>query len=114
GGDPNAAANLKAMRDRYVQFFKQMSETVGTLETLAKKELAGEPFTDAEKLFIKKTVDRRGGGSGPPRYDGWYPDLFIDRGECAEWAPVVADVHTDPDSASCLQAAVGDTMLTMI
>ena len=99
---------------RYVAFFKQMSTTVGTLETLAKKELAGEAFTDAEKLFVKKTVDKRGGGSGPPRYDGWYPELFYNRTECAEWAPVVADVHTDPASQSCLEVAVGDAMFGVI
>jgi hypothetical protein len=110
----NQAQQIKAQKDRYVKFFKQMGETVGQLETLAKKELAGEPFTDAEKMFIKKTVDARGGGSGPPRYDGWYPNLFYDRSECAEWAPVVADVHTDPASQKCLEVAVGDAMLGVI
>ncbi|QEG27254.1 hypothetical protein GobsT_20080 [Gemmata obscuriglobus] len=98
----------------YVTFFRQFSATVGQLETLAKKELAGEAFTDAEKAFIKKTVDARGGGSGPPRYDGWYPKLFFNRDECAKWAPVVADVHTDPASQSCLEVAVGDTMFGVI
>lgn len=107
------AGNEAAVK-RYVAFFKQMSTTVGTLETLAKKELAGEAFTDAEKLFVKKTVDKRGGGSGPPRYDGWYPELFYNRTECAEWAPVVADVHTDPASQSCLEVAVGDAMFGVI
>jgi hypothetical protein len=113
-GNPNQEKWVKDAQGRYVKFFKQMSETVGTLEVLAKKELAGEEFTDEQKLFVKKTVDRRGGGSGPPRYDGWYPNLFYDRGECAEWAPVVADVHTDPASRSCLEVAVGDAMLGVI
>jgi hypothetical protein len=112
--NPDTAKWVKERQGQYVKFFKQMSETVGQLETLAKKELAGEPFTDAEKLFIKKTVDQRGGGSGPPRYDGWYPNLFFNREECGEWAPVVADVHTDPDSASCLEVTVGDAMLGVI
>lgn len=111
---PDQAAQLKLQKERYVKFFKQMSETVGQLETLAKKELAGEAFTDDEKLFIKKTVDMRGGGSGPPRYDGWYPNLFYNRSECSEWAPVVADVHTDPESQSCLEVAVGDAMFGVI
>jgi hypothetical protein len=101
-------------KDRFVTFFKKMGETVGTLESLAKKELAGEPFSDADKLFIKKTVDIRGGGSGPPRYDGWYCDLFYKRLECADWSPVVAGVHTDPESRQCLEVAVGDAMLGVI
>ncbi len=108
------AAQIKAQQERYVTFFKQMSETVGRLETLAKKELAGEPFTADEKAFVKKTVDARGGGSGPPRYDGWYPGLFYNRAECAQWAPVVADVHTDPESQSCLEVGVGDAMFGVI
>ncbi len=108
------AAQIKARQERYVTFFKQMSETVGRLETLAKKELAGEPFTADEKAFVKKTVDARGGGSGPPRYDGWYPNLFYNRAECAQWAPVVADVHTDPESQSCLEVGVGDAMFGVI
>jgi hypothetical protein len=112
--DENQAKWVKERQAQYIKFFKQMSETVGMLEVLAKKELAGEEFTADEKMFVKKTVDQRGGGSGPPRYDGWYPNLFFDRGECAEWSPVVADVHTDPDSASCLEVAVGDAMLGVI
>lgn len=111
------AANVKwykERQERYVTFFKQMATSVGMLETLATKELAGEPFTADELLFVKKTVDMRGGGSGPPRYDGWYPNLFFNRGDCSEWTPVVADVHTDPDSQSCLEVAVGDAMLGVI
>jgi hypothetical protein len=111
-----AAAEFPEVRkDRYVTFFKGMAETVGQLEGLAKKELAGEPFTEAEKVFLKKTVDRRGGGSGgPPRYDGWYPGLFFHRDQCSKWAPVVADVHTDPGSQTCLEVAVGDAMLGVV
>jgi hypothetical protein len=51
--DPNEAANLKAQQHGYVKFFKQMSETTGQLQTLAKKELAGEAFTADEKAFVK-------------------------------------------------------------
>jgi hypothetical protein len=112
--DANTAAQLKAQQVQYVKFFKRMGETVGQLETLAKKELAGEAFTAEEKTFIKKTVDARGGGSGPPRYDGWYPNLFYNGSACSEWAPVVADVHTDPESQSCLEVGVGDAMFGVV
>ena len=113
------AAQLKVIKQRQMAFFKKMAETVGTLETLAKKELKAEPFTEQEKAFVKKTVDIRGGGSGPPRYDGWYCDLFYTRLECAKWDPIVADVHTDPSDWSlqggaCLEVAVGDVNLGMI
>ena len=54
------------------------------------------------------------GGSGPPRYDGWYCDLYYHRTDCADWSPVVADVHTDPDSQKCLEVGVGDAMFGVI
>ena len=105
-------AELKVIKQRQMAFFKKMAETVGTLETLAKKELKAEPFTEQEKAFVKKTVDIRGGGSGPPCYDGWYCDLFYTRLECAKWDPIVADVHTDPSDWSlqggaCLEGGGG-------
>jgi hypothetical protein len=102
------AAQLQAIRKQQEAYFAKMSATLGTLETLAKKELNAEPFTDVEKTFIKKTIDRRGGGSGPPRYDGWYCDLFYSRTTCDKWDPTIADVHTDPESNSVLEVGVGD------
>src|SRR5262245_13613942 len=107
-------AQLKAIKKKQVAFFKGMAKTVGSLEALARKELKAEAFTDAEKTFLKKTIDIRGGGSGPPRYDGWYCELFYDRRECAKWCPTIADVHTDPASKSCLEVGVGDVNLAVI
>jgi hypothetical protein len=112
--DKQREASLKTMKKKQVAFFKSMAKTVGTLEALAKKELKAEAFTEAEKTFLKKTVDIRGGGSGPPRYDGWYCELFYDRQECAKWEPTIADVHTDPASKSCLEVGVGDVNLGVI
>jgi hypothetical protein len=102
------ASQLKAIKQRQVSFFKTMAESLGSLQTLAGKELKGEPFTAAEKTFIKKTIDIRGGGSGPPRYDGWYCNLFYRRLECSKWDPIIADVHTDPTNDRCLEVGVGD------
>jgi hypothetical protein len=92
----------------YRPFFDNFAARMGDLEKLARKELRAEPFTADETAFLKKTIDIRGGGSGPPRYDGWYPQLFAG-GESDKWSPVVADVHTDPDMGRALEVAVGDT-----
>jgi hypothetical protein len=108
------APALKEIKKRQVAFFKTMAESLGSLQVLAVKELKGEPYTDAEKLFIKKTIDMRGGGSGPPRYDGWYCNLYYLRPECAKWDPTVADVHTDPNSGDCLEEAVGDVNIAVV
>jgi hypothetical protein len=105
---PSAPDSAAAMQ-KHLDFLARMGEIVGTLEKLAEKELAGRSFTPGEAAFLKKVIDRRGGGSGPPRYDGWYPELFRTGGMGAsEWSPEVADVHTDPASQQVLSVATGD------
>lgn len=110
--DPASASNAVGLRDRQVAFFRRFAETVGRLETLATKELASEPFTQDELAFVKKTIDARGGGSGPPRYDGWYPRLFY--GLPMERKPTISDVHTDPSTGNVLEAAVGDVQFLVV
>lgn len=105
----------KSTTARAVSFLEQMSETAGKLETLAKKELRAEAFSAAEKAWLKKTIDIRGGGSGPPRYDGWYTTMFFGGGyRSAEWDPVVADVHTDPNAGTVLEVGVGSPNFLVI
>jgi hypothetical protein len=88
------------------QYFDRFSSVSRKLEVLAKKELAGQPFDADERSFIKKTIDIRGGGSGGPRYDGWYPGIIY--GNPQSWEPTIADVHTDPDNGEFLEVAVGN------
>ena len=82
-GRPKTGTSSHPYKPRQIQFLKQMASHIGQLETLARKELAAEAFSAAEERFLKKTIDRRGGGSGPPRYDGWYPKLFYGGGRQA-------------------------------
>jgi len=105
--DPGALRDLLSGQRT---FLRAMAETMDTLEKLARKELAGDRFTVSETAFLKKTIDIRGGGSGPPTYDGWYPGLFYGGGGSAatKWSPEVADVHTDPASGSVLEVGTGD------
>jgi hypothetical protein len=81
---------------------------------LQKKELVAKPFTQDEQDFLKKTIDVRGGGSGPPRYDGWYPRLIYRRGDGPPdaWKPTVADVHTNVDAV--LEVGVGDVNFLIV
>ena len=109
------AANYKLGSHDYSQiqhkqatFLKQMAETLGRLESLARKELAAEAFSDEDQEWLKKVIDMRGGGSGPPMYSGWYSQLFYHIQDCAEWAPTVVDVHTDPNLGAVLEEGVGD------
>jgi hypothetical protein len=105
-----AAAKLpvtaESTRTSFVQFFENFSKTVARLGDLANAELAGRPFTRDETDFLKKTIDRRAGGSGGPRYSGWYPQLIL--GSPDSYEPSVADVHTDSDGGAVLEEGVGD------
>jgi hypothetical protein len=101
-----ASRDLSKIKQKQLNFLKQMSETLTQLETLAKKELAAQPFDDNEREWLKGLIDA-GHMSGGPRYDGWYCKLYYDRYNCGEWDPTVIDVHTDPDSRSVLEVGVG-------
>ena len=111
--DPKLDKRLKRVREKQVKFFGTMASHLGRLQGLAEKELNAKPFDEADTAFLKKTIDARGGGSGPPRYDGWYCELFYTTP--ADWAPTIADVHTDPnDPSSVLEVGVGDTNLCVV
>src|SRR6185369_6403605 len=71
-----------------------------------------EPFTKEERDFLRKTIDVRGGGSGPPRYDGWYPKLIND--SPLKHKPSIADVHSDAAEGTVLEVAVGDTQFLIV
>lgn len=108
-------------------FWKRTAEILSRLESLAAKELRGEPFTAAEETFLKYTVHVRtekekGGCDVRSRdvksfYTGWYCDLFypdpvnnIDR-----FVPTVADVHVDTNSGGrVLEVGVGRVTLGVI
>jgi hypothetical protein len=106
-GQRLAAMNTNTNGSGYAKFFANFSTTMKYLEVLARKELEAKPFTLAERAYLKKTIDERGGGCGGPSYDGWYVRLFYG-GSAELWKPTVSDVHTDPTTAQVLQEGVGD------
>ena len=110
-------SNVSVKFDYYSKFWKKFAHTQSMLATLAEKELKALPFTAEEEMFIKKTIDRRGGGSGGPRYDGWFADLFLNRGDSFMWEPEVVDVHTNPDNngiSECLEVGTGNVNFIVV
>ncbi len=104
-----ATKRFEPIQKRQVDFLKRMATTLARLEDLANKELAAEPFTEDDQNWLKATIDIRGGGSGPPRYTGWYCDLFYKGGlRAADWAPTIIDVHTNTNSEEALEQGVGN------
>jgi hypothetical protein len=131
---PSAAALLRV---RQRDFFVAFARICRRLEGLANKELLNEPFTDEDTDFLAHTIADTRIGSGPPRWDGWYAELFYkpmimlppwpdedpsERAEsaslagqpAARLAPTVADVMTDPTGGLVLQAAVGAAELLVV
>ncbi|MET0789990.1 MAG: DUF3160 domain-containing protein [Polyangiaceae bacterium] len=106
-------AALGTSKAGYAEFFANFANTMKYLEILAQKELDGQPFSAEESGFLKKTIDSRGFGCGPPHYDGWYASLFFDESP-ALWKPTVSDVHTDPTSGQVLQEGVGDANFMLL
>ncbi len=101
------------IRDGQVAFLEHFAEVMAFLASMAEKELAARPFSHEEAEFLRQTIDISGGGSGPPRYDGWYPRLLYG-GEPAQWKPVIADVHTNPRDGEVLEEGVGDVNFVVV
>ncbi len=108
--DPKQLNMLRAgrwMLGQQAGFFENFAKHMVKLQTLAAKELAAKPFTQAEGDYLRKTIDVRMQASGGPTYSGWYPRLIYG-GDPDDWDPVVADVHTAPDTGAALEVATGN------
>lgn len=100
---------VRELQRRQVSFLEGFATRAEWLRKLADKELAGKPFSPGDAKLLKATIDIRGGGSGPPRYDGWYPQMFYGGGiRSSEWAPDIVDVHTNPAAGEVLEVGTGD------
>jgi hypothetical protein len=113
--DPKRAARLVGQREAQSKFFAHFASVMARLETMARKELRGQPFTREETEFLQKTIDRQGGGGsgGPPTYTGWYPSLIYGSTPAAG-EPIVSDVHSDPTKGQVLQVATGDVQFLVV
>jgi len=77
-------------------YFDNLEVVARTLETIATRELAGEPLSTEERDFLRRTNEWEAVGCGSVQWDGWYPTLFFDRESLGSFQPTVADVHTAP------------------
>ncbi len=98
----------------YSNYFRTFAKHMTTLEGIANKELAGKELSGKEEDFLDDTIERKmtGGGYAPePDWSGWYIDLVYAPGgddDAVKFEPVIADVHTDPDSATVLEVGTGN------
>jgi hypothetical protein len=111
GGDLETKA--RSLRDGYVAFYERFGKTMRYLRWLARKELAGKPFTAEETTFLKKIVTTQVVGCGTLEYNGWYPNLFYEHYP-EHPKPTVADVHTSIEAGKVLEEGVGDANLLVV
>jgi hypothetical protein len=122
--DPQREQRLRAIKEKQAGYFQEMIGTCAMLETIAQRELRAEALTPEEKAFLQATFDNQGtikfGSSRQPIYDGWYCRLFYERHQSPggwkplTWKPVIADVHTDPNSKAALEVGTGNVNLLVI
>jgi hypothetical protein len=85
-----------------VAFLRNFARQVGTLKTIAGKELAQQELTAAEAKFLKDVV-QKDSSSGHTEYNGWYTKLFWkSTTDSGQPDALVADVHTDTPSPTPL------------
>ncbi|MDA1191934.1 MAG: DUF3160 domain-containing protein [Candidatus Poribacteria bacterium] len=100
----NAALNFgRILNDKpgtqewVVKYYRGASDIASTLGDIARKELAQEPLTDNEKMFLRQMLERRDECGGGARFDGWYGRLYFGgSGSMMKPDLIVADVHTAP------------------
>jgi hypothetical protein len=109
--DEKRRKTLENSRAGEVRFFEQLAGHMSTLEGLARKELAAQPFTKQEIDWVKSAVRSHRGCK--PTFDGWYASLFLG-GQPLKRTPTIADVHTDPNSEQVLEEAVGDATFVVV
>jgi hypothetical protein len=92
----------RLFRDRiqaYRSHFRNFAATMERLARIAQKELEGRAPDAEERRFLKEALEVKETDRGCVsvlKYNGWYPRLFLDPEECAQWDPTIADVHTQP------------------
>lgn len=97
-GWSRAARSVTPGQDKY---FRRFDAVMEQLVAISKTELAGQALTEPQKRWLGMVAEHLplgglGGDSGePPKYTGWYFDLFPDREKGAERSvDLVADYFT--------------------
>jgi Protein of unknown function (DUF3160) len=82
------------------RYFRRVEEVLGTLRAIAVTEASGAPLSEAQRRWLGMVSeytpkDGYGDSGEPPKYTGWYFDLFPDREIGAERdVALVADYFT--------------------
>ncbi len=130
--------NLAGLRADEVRFLNTFASQMATLQDMAERELAQQPFTSDETQLLKDVVERSIDYVGVRTWSGWYPALYYQNAlnalegygdpfgyttqvaDCDVWDALVADVHTDlpdeitGDPGAVIHDAVGNVNMMLI
>jgi hypothetical protein len=128
--------DLPTIQSAEVSCLTNFATQMLVVEDMAEKELAQQPFTEAETNLILNFMQQSAYYDGVVTYNGWYPGLFyhnvysptewealnnFDVTEGSDkWDALVTDVQTDPpnpfinDPGAVLHEAVGNVNLIMM
>ncbi len=90
------AESKPTLANRIVSYFERVASVAGTLRGMAEQQRIGEPFTDEQLAFVNRAVALTSAGCVPDGSEGWYADLFFYNAKSIQYAPTIADVHTQP------------------
>ena len=88
------------LRGHLVASYARVGTAVARLEGMAKKQQAGETFSDDDLAFVNQAVSTTPKGCADESAHGWYPDLFPYPDDSLSVEPTIADVHTQPTDES--------------
>src|SRR5262249_2205255 len=86
---------LTDLQKKQAAFFRNFAKQIEEIKSIAQKQLAQKPLTEAETKVLRDVVQIHR-GSGMVMYNGWYPKLFYKgTDDSGKSDALVADVHTD-------------------
>src|SRR4029079_14295631 len=87
--------DFHSLQKQQAAFLRNFAQQVGTLKTIASKQLEQKEMNAAEAKFLKDIV-QKDLSSGHTEYNGWYTKLFWkSTTDSGQPDPLVTDVHTD-------------------
>lgn len=93
------ASDLGDANERIAAYFQTLQSSMSMLESMARSQRDGVPFTEAEMAFINDAVRLEEEDAVCTTIlapDGWLSDLYLVRDNAIEFDPTIADVHTQP------------------
>ncbi|HEY3495503.1 MAG TPA: DUF3160 domain-containing protein, partial [Polyangiaceae bacterium] len=105
---------------RVQAYFDNLIDVATRLRDMAAHQRTGAPYTQEMLDFLNEAVVLSHGCGDSTLESGWYRKLFFDPFVATEWAPTIADVHTQPTDevgnpvGRVLHVGTGDARLMVV